>query len=288
MSAPAEARLHDAKYPARAFTDLIAGEVPEVRSWIEPGVLPKSGKALIGGEAKIGKSWLNLQLGKDTSLRQSVWGHPQMATQGAPRILYCEQEINAIEQQVRIKKAFVGVPDERIEGRLWGVSRNTNLKIDNEAGLSHLRYYLDEVQPNILILDPATKLMHGDGSNNRDVTLFWESIDRIIEDYRELELSVVVTHHFGKPSESRSNVMDKLSPYNFRGASVWYDAPDTLITLVMDGDKRADGSWHLLGRCTTRHETQMADFRLGVHAGGQIGVKWLGLAPKEEKGKRGI
>lgn len=280
---PTQVRQHDPKYPARAFTDLIAGEVPEVRSWIEPGVLPKSGKALIGGEAKIGKSWLNLQMGKDTSLGEAVWGHPQMYTHGSPKVLYCEQEINGAEQQVRIKKAFAGVPFSRIDGRLYGVSRNTNLKIDSEGGLGHLRHYLDTVQPNILILDPATKLMHGDGSNNRDVTQFWDSIDRLIEEYSALELSVVVTHHFGKPSESRASVMDKLSPYNFRGAAVWYDAPDTLITLVMDGDKRPDGSWHLLGRCVTRHEEQMADFRLGVHTGGQIGVKYLGQAPKEER-----
>jgi hypothetical protein len=44
-------------------------------------------------------------------------------------------------------------------------------------------------------------------------------------------MAVVMSHHFGKPPAPQFREdYDPLSPYNFRGASKWYDAPDTLVT----------------------------------------------------------
>jgi RecA-family ATPase len=227
-------------------------------------LLPKRGKLLLGGESKIGKSFISMQIAKDIALGRTPFGHPSLKVVGRPKILYCEQELGDLGVHSRVQKMFEGVPREQYEGFLFGVPR-INLKIDRPLpDFQILDALIEEVQPNIVILDPASKLMHGDDSSNADVNRFFDAVDNLLDKYSALDLSVIITHHFGKPT--KDNAIEKLSAYNFRGASKWRDDPDTLITAVRDGQKDpVTKGWNLITRWESRHGQELDDCVLKVH-----------------------
>jgi hypothetical protein len=229
-------------------------------------------------------SFLTKQIVLDAGLSRHVFNHPLMKTVTSPRCLYVEQEVGEAGVHDRVSRMMAGFTPEQIEAvhnRLYVVSRDNDIRADTLAGDKRIREYLDEVKPNILFLDPISRLMEGNDSDNREVRLVFANVDRWLEDYKELGLSVVLIHHFGKPNADRNKVMDPLSPFNFRGASDWYNSPDTLITAIGEGDHYEkvvlpDKSWKLTMRVETRHNEQLSDFTVWLHRARKLGVEYWG------------
>ena len=242
------------------FEKILAEPLSETPAWIGPGVLPKQGKLLLGGEAKIGKSFLALQLAKDLALGRAPFGHPTLFVHGSPRVLLIEKEVGYEGMKVRIHHMFREC--ETLLGTRIGLFTCRNFKLDRfNPDLMNLKNLLDTIQPNILIVDPASKLMTGDDSSNADVNHFFDAIDHLLEEYKSLDMSVIVTHHYGKPHKDQ---VDRLNSYNFRGASKWKDDPDTLVTCVRE-EIPGSKSWNLNTRWLTRHHSQIQGCQLRVH-----------------------
>jgi RecA-family ATPase len=263
----AQPKLRNLKY-------LMETPVPPAQGWIRTPsgvVLPKSGKGMIVSAAKSGKSWLTLQAAKDIAYGANLFGHPLLTTEPA-RILLIEAEVGENPLHERIQKVYNDSDWENIGDYLWTVSRDPEIKIDTGTGVRKLEQYISESQPNIIILDPVSRLMEGDDSSNPEVKKVFEHIDYLIEKYHHLGLSVLLTHHQGKSLEEPKDKSVYLNPYRSRGASMWVDAPDMIMSFYR-GDNLYPG-WSARARFTLRHGEDMPDFSMKINHY-RCGAKWV-------------
>jgi hypothetical protein len=72
--------------------------------------------------------------------------------------------------------------------------------------------------------------MVGNENDNSDVQKLVRHLKELMVKHADKDLSIVLSHHFGKPPRVTDDEHDPLSPYNFRGASKWFDMADSLIT----------------------------------------------------------
>lgn len=241
--------------PAESIGTLIKREFADPQCWIYPAILPRSGKLLFGGQAKIGKSMVMLELARSLAAASTPFNYPGFSVPDSARVLIMEQELGAFGLQKRAQRVFFGLPTELLSQNLWYVSKEPELKLDSPHGLRLIRDLLDQVQPNVLILDPISKFHTSDENSNTDIARVLTQIDRLISDYRELGLAIIISHHFGKPSRDPRFSFDPLDPYNFRGSSNWYGDMDTLVTVhrlaqIPSVDYEA---WRFRSRWISRH-----------------------------------
>ena len=171
--------------------------------------LPKQGKALVYGGAKIGKSQLAIQMGRCIGAGLPFLGMP--TTQG--RVLYLQFELGTEVLQSRMKQS----------GKEYAnvfVGTTFNMKLDTPQGQEVLLNALREIEPNVLILDPLYKIISGDENEATDVKRITDFVDSIIDAYRHTALSVLIIHHAGKDS-SRGG----------RGSSLLEGYPDSVIEI---------------------------------------------------------
>ncbi len=245
---------------------LLAPRPPRI-SWIEPRILPKSAKILLGGEAKIGKSFTSMELGVAAATATAPGGGPTMWTPAPAKVLLCDKELG----QETLGERAIRYLGEKTEEQRELARRNLMFKTGDAAlkfDALHMRRaiqdQLDEWQPNILIIDPVSKFMQGSDQQNDDVKSFLEFIDILIERYASTtQMSVIMSHHFKKPSHDfRGAKIDPGSSYNFRGGSKWYDDMDTMITIQRHNI--TDEHWRLECQAETRHGKSPKPFWLDV------------------------
>jgi len=208
--------------------DLYNKPLPETAAWIDKGILPKSSILLLGGEAKIGKSLLVMDLMHYLRTGSCPW----LPVAELPRaVLYIEQEIGEIGLQMRVKTRY---RDVQPPGGIFICSKHPDFyHLDKVLGRDALYRAIDETGAQVVVIDPISRCFLGDENSNTEVNRLFVSLDMVLERYRSEGLSIVLVHHFGKPPLMTGELnRDPLSPYNFRGASKWFDAPDALITMI--------------------------------------------------------
>lgn len=256
MAAPPLLRTPNPLIKAGRLVDLLHKELPAAPSWIEPAILPKGGKLLFGGHAKIGKSFVMLELTRALATGTNPFGHPNFRCPAPARILMIEQELGEWGLQARIKNIFRGEQPREITDNVFYVSKEPLLKLDTEEGRTLIRHLIADVKPNILIMDPIGKMHNYDENSNSDITKLMDTLDRIVKLGAEQHMSLIYSHHFGKPPSAKDDrTLDPLSPYNFRGASKWYDDADTLVTMNKREEKQnkaGNRMWKILSRWETR------------------------------------
>lgn len=242
---------------AESILALMKRDMPALPAYIGPAVLPKGGKLLLGGEAKIGKSFLCMELARALATGGQVFHSDTLPVTESVKTLYIDQEVGVAGLRQRATTMLADEDEDLIGQNFLYVSKSPDLFLDDLSGLNLLNDLLYEVQPSVLILDPASRLLKGDDSDNTVVRAFWRNIDKLIKEYSKLDLSIVVSHHFRKPPQATQNVEitdeDRYDPYNFRGGSDWYNAPDTIETCIRPAKVPGERSWILGCQYTTRH-----------------------------------
>jgi RecA-family ATPase len=173
---------------------------------------------------------------------------------------------------------------------LWAISKEPELKLD--TALDKIRRQIDEIQPNVLILDPISNFHSGNENAAQEVEYLINQIKILLREYRELDLSIVFTHHFGKPPAAQfADDVDRLSPYTFRGSSKWYDAVDTAHTIIKTKtfnrkDNRGNSyiSWAMKNRYTLRANECPPDFYTKFNFDGDQRVLFERYEGQQSKG----
>src|SRR5688500_5402581 len=87
---------------APTLYDLYQTPLPENPSWVSGGVVPKGGIVVMGGPAKIGKTFLELDLAHSLAVGGPMWGTEYEVKDTAP-VLIMEREVGVYELQRRVK-----------------------------------------------------------------------------------------------------------------------------------------------------------------------------------------
>lgn len=234
--------------------------------WIEPGILPKNGLCVVGGEAKIGKTF-NIFSGyaKALACQENLYENPEWIVPQACKVLVIEQELGEYILQKRVQAMYKNSNLKYYSDNLWAISKEPELKLD--LALEKIKKQLDIIQPNVLILDPISNFHSGNENAAQEVEFLINQLKLLLRDYRELDLSIIFTHHFGKPPAAQfADEVDRLSPYAFRGSSKWYDAVDTAHTIIKTKTfNRKEGNdtfigWQMKNRFTLRASECPPDF----------------------------
>jgi hypothetical protein len=253
---------------ANRLVDLYYRPLPSAPAWISGGVLMKGGIMLMGGLAKIGKTMLGLDLAHNLGTGGTLWGTDYQVLSPAP-VLYIDKELGEYGFHERVKKRYetLGTPPP---GNLYYLSRPRDFYLDTHSGIDRLADEVTATGAKIVFLDPISRCMMGDENSNTDVNRLFVNLDRILADFPDL--SFVLTHHFGKPPRGAdADDYDPFSPYNFRGASKWFDAPDTLVTFQRQPAGGPTEWWRLRTGWQFRHAPEPEEnLVLAVTDGGLI------------------
>lgn len=252
----------------RGAEELVDANFSEISSWVSPEILPYHGVLLFGGAAKIGKSFMMLELGLSIALGQAPFNHPELSVSTPAKILIVEQELGERTMQKRLswilKKRD---PNRKYWDNIKIISKEPRLQLSTVEGLSLFDKIIDRSGCNVLILDPISKLHGYNENDNTEIARLVLSLELLRKKYEDRGLSIVYSHHYGKPLRgSEAEGFDNLDPYNFRGASKWFDDSDTLITVHKTKEHHSPHFWWTLAcRWTLRHGSPINECVMSVN-----------------------
>jgi hypothetical protein len=203
--------------------ELINNPPPLPQVLIE-GILHKGEKMLLGGAAKIGKTWLALDLAVSVASGTPWLGYP---TQKG-RVLFINFELAPWAFRKRLEwvcmvKGITLNPDEMLVWNLRGYDVEMDKLVDR----------LLKNLPNdlaLIIPDPVYKTL-GDRDENAagDIADLLRKIELVT---RVTGAAVTLTHHFSKGLASAKQEIDR-----FSGSGVWVRDPDVLVSIQPHEEK---------------------------------------------------
>jgi RecA-family ATPase len=91
---------------AERVIDLLARDFPDNPSYIDPMILTKGGTLLLGGEAKVGKSFIMLELCRALTTGTPFMDNPSLTVPEPLRTLYIDAEVGERTNKARVIKNF--------------------------------------------------------------------------------------------------------------------------------------------------------------------------------------
>jgi hypothetical protein len=137
------------------------------------------------------------------------------------------------------------------------LSREPDVSFSTDKGYEIIGNEIAAARPNVVVIDPLGKCYTGDENSAQEVALLWQKIDRLLRLGNREQLSIILSHHFGKRVNGDRNRegYDPLDAYNFRGSSKWFDDVDSLITVNrLQNLPLGHQAWRLQTRFELRHE----------------------------------
>lgn len=273
----------------RSALELFLSEYEEIPSWIKGGFLPKRSTVIVGGEAKIGKTFILMELARCLLEGFPAFGHPNFDVPEPCRVLVIERELGVYGLVQRLKDSLKGLPEYLYDiyaHNFFFVTGEPRVKFCDTEGTKLIRGYIEETRPNVVIFDPVGK-MHGvDENSSRDVEGIFKEMDLLKQEFSEWDLTIIFSHHFAKRSTS-PDARHELDPYNFRGSTKWFDNPDAVITASRKVEYSGSHKWwddHV--RMVPRHAEQPDDFKLSINEFNDRRVRFK--YELDEKGKKKV
>lgn len=266
---------------SNSFTSLLDKKLPNVRSYISGNILPKGGTLLFGGESKIGKSFLALNMAKSLSTGTELYNSKHIQCEEC-KVLLIEQEIGEEGLQLRGSKIFTDVSNRnKVTDNFAYETKLDGLTLNKLEGQKKLRDLVAINKPNVLILDPIGKMHTCDENSASEIGALFTYLDTLKKINPEQNMSIVFTHHFKKLDKNwvRSDEQ-KLDAHNFRGSNRWFSDPDTIVTAMIkrryDNDNPRYKWWEIRTKFHLRQEEEPDDmlFSINEQNDGQVRYKY--------------
>ena len=185
---------------------------------ISDGILLKQSLLLIVGAKKVRKSFLCYNFG--VALAEGISFAGFTITE-KHKVLIFSGEGGYYPNRDRFKKMCETVNFKEVTN--LNISFDSRIKIENDNDYEIIKDKIEEIKPNVVIIDPFVKFHHLDENSSKDMGYILERLRYIIEDY---DISIILAHHHGKDQYSGA-----------RGSSVILGEYDSCITLTMEGEK---------------------------------------------------
>jgi RecA-family ATPase len=241
---------------------------------------------IIGADSKAGKSLFTMECIRAITTGDHPFGSNHFSVPETGRALYVEAEVGEEGLQKRGLKIFHGADLDLLDQNFYYVSKNPDLQLHTAIGQKLLDQFVDEVQPNVLILDPIGQLHGYNENDNQEIGRLFHTLFSLIRKYEHNNMSVVVVHHMRKKGGQPVPGEDLLSFHNYSGSRHFAADPDTLCTLHRTPEvlrsKAGHRAWKLMARFITRQGEQPDDMVLTVNEEDDLRVrftKWAGGGP---------
>ncbi len=251
----------------RTMKELLETQLTKVPDRISPGILPKGGTLMVAGGAKIGKSFVLSEFSRALATGMPLFDLEQLRIPTATKILSVEGEIGEYGTQKRGKLTYADLTDRALNNLVVVTKEEAfEWKLDTKPGLMKWREAVEIVRPEVLLVDPLGAFHLSDENSQTDMERIFHAVEDLKSVNPEMQMSVVLTHHSGKPSTGKDG-RDPLDPYSMRGASKLFDRPDSILMLNRVGDLPGlpHNAWKLGARFTIRQDEGIDDFYLHVN-----------------------
>lgn len=186
------------------------------------GVLHKGCKLILGGTSKSNKSWCLLDMAVSVASGTRWWDMDTVQS----KVMYVNFELQPWAIRQRLNSITAAKPQAREVARrnmaVWNLrGHNTDMTL--------LRPQLDEqvqeFQPELIILDPAYKLLgNRDENSNGDIAGLFNEFEAMAKRHNA---AMVLAHHFAKGDSTLKQAMDRMS-----GAGAWVRDPDAILVMT--------------------------------------------------------
>lgn len=170
----------------------------EEQRWLIEGLWADRGVGILGGEPKLGKSWLALDAAISVAagtpcLRRFVVPRP------GPVLLYAaEDALHVVRQRLDAIAAVAGV---NLRDLPLHVITAPSIRLDVARDRDQLRETIEDIAPRLLVLDPFIRMHRIDENVAGDVAPLLAYLRQI---ERELGVAVMLVHHARKGGGSRA------------------------------------------------------------------------------------
>jgi KaiC/GvpD/RAD55 family RecA-like ATPase len=208
-----------------SLEEFMAADIQAPDPLVDPLVF-RSGFSMVGGVKGSHKSFFCIQLGLSLAAGRHSFLNCRIIRPA--KVLLIQQEISISFMRERVEK-IIRAEQYKTEGRFIPITTTANqLKLVEQKSLDQIKKWIDQYQPEILILDPLSTFHDSEENNSRDQAKIRDVLNRLKARYN---LALLITHHFS----SKRNPNDPLAPTEvggwFRGHSCLTDAADVLICL---------------------------------------------------------
>ncbi len=167
-------------------------EQPEERRWLIEGLWSDQAVGLVGGEPKLGKSFLALDMAVSVASGAPCLRHYPVRQTGRVLVYPAEDALHVVRERLDGICEAAGVSLPLLDVL---VITRPGLRLDIKADREALRQTVDELRPRLLILDPLTRLHAVDENVSAEVSPILGYL-RILQ--RTYETAVLVVHHARK------------------------------------------------------------------------------------------
>lgn len=200
-----------------------SGNPPDPRPELIAGLLRQAQVGLISAVGKLGKSYILLYLAFCVILGREWLGFECRNDDGLD-VLFVNPEIDetSFERRISDVASTMQAPTDLIDQHFYYVTtRSTCLTIDRLVG--ELSRYCGANRFALIIIDSASVFVSGDENSSIAVRNFFTHVNVLAVN---TNAAVFMAHHHGKGASG-----DRAAHERARGSSVWFDAPDLVLTL---------------------------------------------------------
>lgn len=178
---------------------------------------------IIGGQPKVCKSWLGLDMAISVASQTPCLGRFAVAKPGPTLVFMAEDSAH------QVRKRVAGICKSRgldIAGLNLTLITSPFLRLDDEGDRDRLLRTVDSIRPRLLLLDPLVRLHRLDENNSRDIATLLGFLRGL---QRSHDCAVVLTHHASKRANARPG-------QGLRGSSDLHAFGDSNLYLSRSGD----------------------------------------------------
>ncbi len=184
--------------------------------WLIEDLWADQGVGLVSSQAKVGKTWLVVEMALAVASGRAALGHFPTRAPGPVLFYGAEEDPPALRTRFQGVAEVRGIDLAQVPLFLLDVPE---LRLDRATHLARLRATLasQDPKPRMLVLDPFVRMVAIDENSSAEVSAVLGSLRAI---QRDFGLAVVVVHHMRKASASYLG-------HQVRGSgdfAAWYDS----------------------------------------------------------------
>ena len=225
--------------------ELITEIIPDTE-WTLDKFIVRGGLTYLAGAPKSFKSFLSTHIAIQVSQGKDVFERKSVKS----KVLIFDQENKKILVQRRINLLRKGQPFETLPNLF--VWNGENLKLDDADAFEPIKNIINEIKPELIVIDSLVRFMNGDPDKESDIRKVFENIKPFLEQ----NISFLVLHHQNKASGNKNNGNSKLN--SLRGSSDIGAQADIVFLINKLGNS------YKVEQVANRHEETLEPFLFNV------------------------
>lgn len=199
-------------------------EEPAEAQWLVRHVWVRHGVGIIGGQPKLGKSWLGLDLAISVASGTPCLGHFAVEESGPALVYLAEDGLGAVRGRIDAICAHRRLALSRLD---LHVITAPVVRLDIDEHCERLTATIEALRPRLIVLDPLVRLHRLDENSSLDISRL---LGFLRELQRTFDVSIALVHHASKKRRGRPGQA-------LRGSSDLHAFIDSLAYLDRSGDE---------------------------------------------------